>query len=138
MMMTKTKGSAEKTIRDIRRVTRRWYSADYTINRYHNVYGPGMGDKHMVPDFLERMKQGNYSLYVYKDSRSFMYIADPVRATLLLAECASAADEIVDVGSEREVETYNIGKTTLQIANIDAEIELHDSPQGSIDGRAPD
>jgi nucleoside-diphosphate-sugar epimerase len=116
----------------------RQYSAEYTIIRYHNVYGPRMGDKHVVPDFLDRMKQGIYSLYGHEDTRSFIYIADAVRATLLLGDNASAANEIVNVGSEREVAIHEVGKTILQIANIDAEIELHDSPKGSVRRRAPD
>jgi nucleoside-diphosphate-sugar epimerase len=31
-----------------------------------------------------------------------------------------------------------VGKAILQIANVDAEIELHDSPKGSVRRRAPD
>ncbi len=114
------------------------YAKDYTIIRYHNVYGPRMGDKHVVPDFLERMKDGVYSLYGHSDTRSFIYIDDAVRATLMLAECAGAANQTVNVGSENELQIVDIGKMLLQLAGIDAEIELHDSPQGSVARRAPD
>lgn len=116
----------------------RQYPADYTVIRYHNVYGPRMGDKHVVPDFLERMHRGIYSLYGHKDTRSFIFIDDAVQATLLLAQSTSAANEIVNVGSEQEVKILDVGKTILEIAGIDAEIELHDSPQGSVRRRAPD
>jgi nucleoside-diphosphate-sugar epimerase len=115
----------------------RQYSADYTIIRYHNVYGPRMGDKHVVPDFLKRMRQGVYALYGHEETRAFMYVADAVRATLLLAESAAAANEIVNVGSEREVQIYALGKEILKISSIDADIELYDSPKGSVRRRAP-
>lgn len=114
------------------------YEKDYTIIRYHNVYGPRMGDKHVVPDFLERMKNGIYRLYGHSDTRSFIYIDDAVRATVMLADCIGAANETVNVGSENEIQIIDLGKTLLDLAGIDAEIELHDSPKGSVPRRAPD
>jgi UDP-glucose 4-epimerase len=114
------------------------YGLDYTVIRYHNVYGPRMGDKHVVPDFLARMKSGVYSLYGHRDTRSFIYIDDAVRATIMLAECPEAAQETVNVGSEREITILELGRELLALAGIDAEIELHDSPAGSVARRAPD
>jgi len=114
------------------------YQKDYTIIRYHNVYGPRMGDKHVVPDFIQRMKKGVYSLYGHSDTRSFIYIDDAVRATLMLAESAAAANQTVNVGSENEIRIIEIGRMLLQLAGIDATIELHDSPPGSVPRRAPD
>jgi len=111
---------------------------DYTVIRYHNVYGPRMGDKHVVPDFLGRMKAGIYSLYGYRDTRSFIYIDDAVRATMMLAECPGAINEIVNVGSEKEISILELGREILALAGIDAEIELYDSPPGSVARRAPD
>jgi len=111
---------------------------DYTIIRYHNVYGPRMGDKHVVPDFLERMKKGVYSLYGHDDTRSFIYIDDAVRATMLLADCDEAANQTINVGSENEIKIFDIGKKLLELAGIGAEIELYDSPQGSVARRSPD
>jgi nucleoside-diphosphate-sugar epimerase len=97
-----------------------------------------MGDKHVVPDFLMRMKEGVYSLYGHSDTRSFIYIDDAVKATLMLAECPDAANEIVNVGSENEIQIAELGKMMLELAGIDAEIELHDSPKGSVPRRSPD
>jgi UDP-glucose 4-epimerase len=114
------------------------HAKECTIIRYHNAYGPRMGDKHVVPDFIERMKKGVYSLYGHSDTRSFIYIDDAVRATIKLAECADAANETVHVGSETEIEIIEIGKMLLQLAGIEADIELHDSPEGSVRRRAPD
>lgn len=111
---------------------------DYTVIRYHNAYGPRMGDKHVVPDFLARMKQGVYSLYGHKDTRSFIYVDDAVRATMLLADCPAAANETVNVGSDLEISMLELGRKLLELAGIDAEIELHDSPPGSVPRRAPD
>lgn len=116
----------------------RQYAKEYTVIRYHNVYGPRMGDKHVVPDFLMRMKEGVYSLYGHSDTRSFIYIDDAVKATLMLAECPGAANEIVNVGSEKEIRIAELGRMMLELAGIEAEIELHDSPKGSVPRRSPD
>lgn len=114
------------------------FGVNYTNIRYHNVYGPRMGDKHVIPDFLARMKNGVYQLYGHADTRSFIYIDDAVRATLMLADCPDAANETVNVGSDNEVRISTIGEMLLATAGIDAEIELFDSPQGSVPRRAPD
>lgn len=114
------------------------FGVDYTNIRYHNVYGPRMGDKHVIPDFLQRMKNGVYQLYGHTDTRSFIYIDDAVRATMMLADCSDAANETVNVGSENEIKIATIGEMLLDVAGIDAEIELFDSPPGSVPRRAPD
>jgi UDP-glucose 4-epimerase len=110
----------------------------YTIIRYHNVYGPRMGDKHVVPDFLMRMKNGVYELYGHADTRSFIYIDDAVRATTELANCPAAQNETVNVGSDRELRILDLGRRMLELAGIDADITLHDSPPGSVPRRVPD
>ena len=110
----------------------------FTIIRYHNVYGPRMGDKHVVPDFLNRMRSGVYSLYGHEDTRAFMYIDDAVRATLELAACPGAAGETVNVGSERETRILDLAREMMSLAGVAAELELHDSPPGSVRRRAPD
>ena len=116
----------------------RQFSTNYTVVRYHNVYGPRMGDNHVIPDFLLRMRDGVYSLYGHDDTRSFIYVDDAVQATLLLARTGDAANQIVNVGSELEIRIIDMGRKILEIAGIDADIELFDSPKGSVARRAPD
>lgn len=116
----------------------RQFAAGYTVIRYHNVYGPRMGYHHVVPDFIARMKQGIYALYGHDDTRSFLYIDDAVRATLMLAEAEGAVNETVNVGSEHEIRISEVGRAMLDVAGVDAEIELNASPPGSVPRRAPD
>lgn len=114
------------------------FGKEHTIIRYHNVYGPRMGDKHIVPDFLGRMKEGEYSLYGHSDTRSFIYIDDAVKATLMLADSCDAANETVNVGSDEEIKIVDLGKLMMKLAGIKGEIELYDSPKGSVPRRSPD
>jgi len=116
----------------------RQFRQPYTIVRYHNCYGPRMGDKHVVPDFLARMDHGVYELYGAADTRSFLYVADAVEATLALAECPEAAGEIVNVGGGTEIAIRDLATRILRLARIDAPIVEHPAPPGSVPRRAPD
>lgn len=110
----------------------------HTIIRFHNVYGPRMGDRHVVPDFMERMRRGRYELFGHEDTRSFLYIDDAVRATLAVAESADCANQTINIGGPDEVTMYQLGKAMLAARGIEAEITLHPSPKGSVKRRAPD
>lgn len=110
----------------------------YSIIRYHNAYGPRMGDKHVVPDFMARMREGRYELFGHEDTRSFLYVSDAVRATLLVAESDACAGEIVNVGGEQEIRISDLGAAMLRVRGIEADIVLHPSPAGSVKRRAPD
>jgi UDP-glucose 4-epimerase len=115
----------------------RGLDASYTVIRYHNAYGPRMGDKHVIPDFLERMSRGLYRLYGFEQTRSFIYVEDCIRATCQLAESSAAANEIVNVGGSRELSMLELGKIILRLAGIEAEIECLPGPHGSVMRRAP-
>jgi UDP-glucose 4-epimerase len=114
------------------------FGVAYTAIRYHNVYGPRMGDKHVIPDFVMRMARGTYALYGYEDTRSFLYIDDAVDATLRLARSDAAANQIVNVGNDREVTIKELGELMMHVSGIDAPLELHPSPAGSVKRRVPD
>ena len=114
------------------------FGVPFTAIRYHNVYGPRMGDKHVIPDFVARMKQGVYSLYGHEDTRSFIYIDDAVDATMRLATSPKAADQIVNLGGTDEITMARLGELMMQAAGIQAPIKLLPSPQGSVKRRAPD
>jgi len=114
-------------------------SHDYpmTIIRYHNAYGPRMGDKHVIPDFMERMRGGRYELFGHEDTRLFIYVDDAVRATILAAETPACAGEIVNIGGAREITMLELGREMMRIRGLDREIELYPSPLGSVKRRAP-
>jgi nucleoside-diphosphate-sugar epimerase len=114
------------------------FGVPFTAIRYHNVYGPRMGDKHVVPDFFERMERGEYVLHGHEDTRSFLYIDDAIEATRQLSLASSAANQIVNVGSDHEVTIAHLGALMMRAAGLDAPIRLLPSPKGSVRRRAPD
>lgn len=77
------------------------YFKKLIIFRPHNVYGPDMGQEHVIPEFIERMKKLKNKLFKIegsgKEIRSFIFIDDFV----------SAFDLILKKG--RHLNIYNIG-----------------------------
>ena len=113
------------------------FDMPFTIIRYHNAYGPRMGDKHVVPDFLERAQRGEYVLYGFEDTRSFIYVSDTVAASIALAETPRAQGEVVNVGGADEITMLELGQKMMALLGKDDEIICHPSPKGSVKRRAP-
>ena len=93
------------------------YGLNYTIVRYHNIYGPGEdskgstpGDIHVIPALLEKvLVKKQYPLEILGDpaaTRPFTYIDDAVRATVEIVERAAKGDALV------RNEDFNIGTDT--------------------------
>lgn len=116
----------------------RQYGVPFTIVRFHNAYGPRMGDKHVVPDFYIRARLGVYALYGYDDTRSFIYVDDAVRATLAVAAAAEADGQVINIGSEHEIKIADLGERMMAAAGLSGTITLHSSPTGSVKRRCPD
>ena len=77
---------------------------DFTIARFHNIYGPHMGFEHVIPEFIRKVirneefiVQGNG-----KESRSFCYIDDAISAILITCEKNEGRNEIFNIGTNWE------------------------------------
>jgi nucleoside-diphosphate-sugar epimerase len=116
----------------------RHFGLPFSVIRYHNAYGPRMGDKHVIPDFLMRAQKGIYALYGYEDTRAFLYVDDAIEATIRVAESEATAGEVVNVGGEREIRIDDLGSMMMEVCGFKGTIALHPSPQGSVKRRAPD
>lgn len=81
----------------------------FTIVRYHNVYGPGMGWDHVIPQFIERLETGT-EFTVQGDgeqTRSFCYISDAVEGSVLAMLSDAGRDQIFNIGNPTEEHTIN-------------------------------
>jgi nucleoside-diphosphate-sugar epimerase len=116
----------------------RQFGVPFSIIRYHNVYGPRMGDKHVVPDFLMRLRQGVAELHGHEDTRAFLYIDDAVEATRLVGTSDSTAGQVINVGGETELTILELARSIMSLVDRDPnEILLHPSPPGSVKRRLP-
>jgi UDP-glucose 4-epimerase len=106
------------------------------VGRFHNAYGPNMGIKHVIPDFINRGKTGVFELYGAHQTRSFIYIKDAIDSVIALSE--NAIGEIVNIGSSYEVTMVTLAKQIMKSAGWEGEIKEFDAPIGSVDRRAPE
>lgn len=116
----------------------RFYDMPFTIVRFHNAYGPRMGDKHVIPDFLARARQGVFELYGSEDTRSFIYGDDAAAATIALARADGADGQVVNIGGSREIRIRDLAELMMDAAGLSGEIVMHPSPSGSVRRRLPD
>jgi nucleoside-diphosphate-sugar epimerase len=112
------------------------FNQEFTIIRYHNIYGPGQVD-HIIPDFIERARKNNFVLDGWKNTRSFMYIDDAIDVTTDIIFNPKCANEILNVGNDNEISIRELALIILDEMGISGELTLRDAPKGSVTRRCP-
>lgn len=113
------------------------FSQDFVIIRYHNVYGPNQKD-HFIPEFIERIKSGDYTLHGWDNTRSFIYVDDAVDATLKVMFNDKCKNQIIHIGNQEEISIRALAEKIMKKLNIDADLILKPAPVGSTLRRCPD
>lgn len=113
------------------------HKQDFTIIRYHNVYGPKQRD-HFIQEFYARARSGDLTLKGWNNTRSFMYISDAVEITSDIIFSPVCSNQIINVGNEEEKSIKEIAEVILDISGISGTLKLEDAPQGSVSRRCPD
>ena len=113
----------------------------FSIARYHNVYGPEMHSKHVIPELFSKIWQGVNPLHVTSAShtRSFSHVRDAVAATIAAMEEPAALGRVVNVGSgDDEISMGDLARLMVQVSGRD--IEVRDAPElpGSVSRRRPE
>lgn len=111
------------------------------VVRYHNIYGPRMGMRHVIPEFIQRLRDGESPFRVFggTETRAFCYVDDAVRATALVASTGEAAGHVVHVGnSAEEVEITRLAEMMMKLTHTSAAIDARDGREGSVARRCPD
>lgn len=111
-----------------------------TIVRYHNVFGPRMGFKHVIPHLVQRFLKGEnpFKVYGHDQTRSFSYITDAVEGTVLAMEQPNTNGEIYHIGSPEEITIEELIKTAGDIMGFEGEYENAPTYPGSVSRRCPD
>ncbi len=83
----------------------RKFGIDYSIARFHNVYGPRMGFEHVIPEFIRKcVKNETFTVQGNgKETRSFCYISDAIEGIILTCDHSLARNEIFNIGTNEEV-----------------------------------
>lgn len=114
---------------------------DWTIVRFHNIYGPRMGYEHVIPEFLVRSfrRQDPFTLYGGNQTRTYHYIDDAVQALRRLAEAPAATKRIVNVGAAKpEITADALARLVHEAVGYAPEIDERGAPAGSVERRCPD
>lgn len=112
-----------------------------SVVRYHNIYGPRMGNKHVIPEFINRLisQESPFKIYGGTETRSFCYIDDAVRANYLVATTSDCENKIIHIGnSEEEITIEDLARLMMDILGKKVDIVECGRRSGSVSRRCPD
>ena len=111
------------------------------IFRPHNVYGPEMGNEHVIPEFIDRMKKlkgKNFKIQGTCDEvRSFIFIKDFINAFKLIQKKGKHL-QIYNIGTNQKIRIKDLAKKISKILNKDIIIKKSKLKKGSTKIRVPD
>lgn len=118
------------------------------IVRPHNIYGPDMGTRHVIPEFCERMNDlttkhpdGPIAFPIQgsgQETRSFCYIDDSVDQFMFLLAHAPRGPEIYHMGTMDERSVAGVAYAVAKSYGRAIKIETGILPKGSPSRRLPD
>ena len=87
------------------------------IFRPHNIYGPDMGFKHVIPELIIKTINGKNSIKIQGDGnnkRSFCFIDDFVSAFNVIVK-KGKHKEIYNIGTQEEIKILNLSKLIVKL-----------------------
>jgi len=113
----------------------------WTIIRYHNIYGPRMGGRHVIPEFIARAqrKEDPFDIVGGHETRAFCYIDDAIEATCRVAVTPACHGEIVHIGNAaEEIRITELATLVMDLMGHQAKLKEQGSRSGSVLRRCPD
>lgn len=119
---------------------------DTLVFRPHNIYGPDMGNEHVIPQFIARLlklrasSSGTIDFPIQgtgDETRAFCHVADMVDGLMILMEKGSP-NELYHVGTDREVTIKEVALMVAKAMNMQIELVHGELVQGSTPRRCPD
>ena len=115
------------------------------IFRPHNIYGPDMGFKHVVPQFISKllkMKEEGKTNFIsngnLKATRAFCYVSDLIDGLMVL-EKANITKEIFHIGTKDEIKIEDLIDMLASILSVEVRSkESLDQHIGGTVRRCPD
>jgi len=111
------------------------------IGRLHNVYGPRMGRRHVIPEFIERAlrREDPFDLFGGHETRAFCYVDDAIEATCRVAATPACAEAVVHIGNpHEEIRIDDLARLVMELVGWRAELRERGSRSGSVSRRCPD
>ena len=111
------------------------------IGRLHNVYGPRMGQEHVIPELCLRAldREDPFRVYGAEQHRAFCHVADAVDALTRLVSTEAAWGQIVNIGNDsEEAAIVDLVDLVLSTAKFMPRRDMVPAPPGSVARRCPD
>jgi nucleoside-diphosphate-sugar epimerase len=109
------------------------------VVRYHNMYGPRMGFKHVIPHLAQRFiaRETPFQIFGHEQTRAFNYIDDAVQGTVLAME-KGGNREIYHIGDTDEISIERLVRYVGELFGYGGPYELAATHAGSVRRRCPD
>lgn len=119
------------------------YFKKVIIFRPHNVFGPDMGEEHVIPEFIRRMakvrkQKESFSIEGSgKETRSYIYIDDFANGFLTILEKGKNMNTY-NIGTQNELTSKNLAFTLAKLMDKKITLKFKDLKKGSTPRRCPD
>ena len=109
------------------------------VVRYHNVYGPNMGFRHVIPHLVERFQKNEspFLIYGHDQTRAFNHVDDAVLGTVLAVE-KGVDKEIYHIGDSDEITIEALTRFVGDTLGYEGHYEYAPTFPGSVSRRCPD
>ncbi|MBL7850011.1 MAG: NAD-dependent epimerase/dehydratase family protein [Cyclobacteriaceae bacterium] len=117
------------------------YGLNYTIFRFFNTYGPKQSTDFVISKFI-RLARANEPIPVYGNggqTRTFCFITDNTDCTLRILEDNLMINEVINIGSEKDVTILELAELIIRLTGSQSTIEfLPPLKEGDMTRRKPD
>ena len=113
---------------------------DFNIVRFHNIYGPRMGQEHVVCQFIIRFLKGErpFKIFGGDETRAFCFIDDALEALDKITN-SKMQKEIIHIGNDsEEVLITDLAKIVFDIGGEEYNFNREPAPAGCVKRRCPD
>lgn len=115
----------------------------FTIIRPHNIYGPRMGNAHVIPQLLERAYKtqdgGELEVFSVDHRRTFCFIEDAVEMLLRVMDNTACEGQTLNLGRERpEITMGEVAEVVIAAVGKHLSVVPRPATPGSPPRRCPD
>ena len=114
------------------------------VFRPHNIYGPNMGWKHVIPSLINKIiqikKDGKTDLNILGNglqTRAFCYVDDLISG-LHIMQSKGARNELFHIGTQEEISIKKLVEVISELMEIKVKIITSKAPKGETEKRCPD
>ena len=117
------------------------FDLDFTIFRFFNTYGPKQAPEFVMSKFIKHALR-NEDIPIYgtgEQTRTFCFIDDNVDACISAFKNGKYINDVVNIGSDKEITILELAKTIIELTDSKSEIVFKPPlPEGDMKRRYPD